>query len=295
MPEGFSGVSTVYDDKIYVVGAYADPSYWDGAGFNITGEATTLVQVYDPEKDVWAVVATDGSYCIEGLFTISTSGLYAPPKIYCLSYSQTNIGPVNFIGLSYEQMAFDLEAKSWDRVAGLPVMRAGFGLVVVDDLVYVIGGYNPDFSYFSGIPLAPIRIVSGAVERYTPLGFGRVVPEVSVLSLEDRGVYAFRNVALEFGLNRPVVWMGYSLDDGANVTVTGNVTLPELSYGQHSVRVFAEDKYGNIGASETITFSVTNASNIPNVPLYFIVIVGVGALVVCGGLFLFLRKRRRFK
>jgi len=77
-----------------------------------------------------------------------------------------------------------------------------------------------------------------------------------------------------------------------NVTVGGNVTLSGLSAWVHSVVVFAEDKYGNIGTSETITFSITNAPA-PNA-LYFslIVIVGVGVLVVCVGLFLFLRRRR---
>ncbi|MDR0471373.1 MAG: hypothetical protein LBH79_06595 [Nitrososphaerota archaeon] len=292
MPKGFRGASTVYKDKIYVVGAYVYPYYWDGADFNLTSEVTTLVQVYDPEKDAWAVAATGGPYCLEGLFVISTSGVYAPPKIYCLSYSQwSDIGGYIFSGTIYENMAFDLETKRWEPVAGLSVMRTGFALVVVDDLVYIVGGYRPDLPYFDGYSLHPIPLVLTLVERYTPLGYGRVAPEVCVLSLEEGGVYDFENVPLEFGLKHPVVWMGYSLDGQANVTIEGNVTLSGLSYGRHSVVVFAEDKYGNIGASETITFSVVNGP----LSMFFmgaVVVTVVVAVVVCGGLLLFLRKRR---
>jgi len=188
IPGGFWGSSVVYEDKIYVVGAYVDPSYWDGSGFNITSEVATLVQVYDPEKDTWTVTATGGPYCLDGLFTLSTSGLYAPPKIYCLSYSQESFGGHPVRGTVYENMAFDLETMSWKYASGLPVMRADAAMVVVDDLVYVIGGYDPYRSMFSGgSNLQPVRIVLGVVERYTPLGYGRVAPVVSVLSLEAGG------------------------------------------------------------------------------------------------------------
>ncbi len=53
-----------------------------------------------------------------------------------------------------------------------------------------------------------------------------------------------------------VNWTGYSLDGQQNVTVTGNTSLTGLSSGAHSIRVFANDSYGNIGASETLTFDV---------------------------------------
>ncbi|MDR0470538.1 MAG: hypothetical protein LBH79_02275 [Nitrososphaerota archaeon] len=85
--------------------------------------------------------------------------------------------------------------------------------------------------------------------------------------------------------------MGYSLDGQANVTVTGNVTLSELSMGVHAVRVFVEDEYGNVGASDIVTFSVASVS----FPVLSVVaVVGVG-VVVCACLFLLLRKYRFIK
>ena len=111
-------------------------------------------------------------------------------------------------------------------------------------------------------------------------------------------MYDFSNVTLVVGLKQSVVWVGYSLDGYANVTVDGGggVVLSGLSNGRHSVVVFAEDAYGNMGASETITFSVVNAP----LSMFFIAvvvaIVAVVVVVVCVGLlFLFLWKRRRIK
>lgn len=51
--------------------------------------------------------------------------------------------------------------------------------------------------------------------------------------------------------------MRYSLDGQDNVTIAGNTTLSELANGLHNVTVYANGTEGNIGASETIIFTVT--------------------------------------
>ncbi len=50
--------------------------------------------------------------------------------------------------------------------------------------------------------------------------------------------------------------MGYSLDNDANVTVSGNTTMSDLTDGNHSLRVYANDTFGNMGSSDLINFSV---------------------------------------
>jgi len=321
MPDGFVGYSSaVYGGRIYVVGVYAEPSYWANGGlatngligFNgelLTPKIPPMVQVYDPEKDVWSVVAIGDNlfYSEWPVFLLSTSGVYAPSELYLLY----NPYGSQFSTIYYLVM-FDWESNNWDYKdvglnAGnnavlyggafeyLPSQREGFAVVVLDDLVYVVGGYTIGFTYVLGVPQYRITTASALVERYTPFGYGKVAPVVSVLSLEDGGEYAFGDVPLVLGLNRSVSWLGYSLDGQANVTVKGNVTLSGLSSGLHSVRVFAEDEYGNMGASETITFTVVNAP----LSLFFIgtvvtIVVVAAAVVVCGGL-LFLRKRRSRK
>jgi hypothetical protein len=59
--------------------------------------------------------------------------------------------------------------------------------------------------------------------------------------------------------------MGYSLDEQANVTITGNTTLPTLPDGWHHVTVYVNDIFGNMGFA-TVYFTVdTTRPSITNV------------------------------
>jgi hypothetical protein len=58
---------------------------------------------------------------------------------------------------------------------------------------------------------------------------------------------------LIFHVNEPTSWMGYSMDDGGNQTVEGNTTL-RVSYGSHTIIVYAKDACGNAGTSTPYTF-----------------------------------------
>jgi hypothetical protein len=80
-------------------------------------------------------------------------------------------------------------------------------------------------------------------------------PRISILAPLDR-TYNATDVPLNFTVREPVSWMGYSLDAQANVTITGNATLSELSYGSHNLTVYAKDTAGNTGYSRTIYFSI---------------------------------------
>jgi hypothetical protein len=57
---------------------------------------------------------------------------------------------------------------------------------------------------------------------------------------------------LNFTVDEPTSWIGYSLDQQDNVTIAGNVTLTGLPDGAHQVKIYANDTVGNIGVSETI-------------------------------------------
>ncbi len=58
---------------------------------------------------------------------------------------------------------------------------------------------------------------------------------------------------LIFYVNEPTSWMGYSMDGGGNQTLEGNTTFG-LSYGSHTIIVYAKDICGNAGASTPYTF-----------------------------------------
>jgi hypothetical protein len=80
-------------------------------------------------------------------------------------------------------------------------------------------------------------------------------PNVSILSLENR-TYATSNVPLNFTVSEQTAWVSYSLDEQANITITGNTTLTGLPEGPHCLVIYAEDTAGNTGVSETIIFSL---------------------------------------
>jgi len=64
---------------------------------------------------------------------------------------------------------------------------------------------------------------------------------------------------LSFSVEAETTWVGYSLDGKANATIDGDVVLKGLSAGSHYVTVYAESKDGNLGASETLFFTVDEA------------------------------------
>jgi hypothetical protein len=80
-------------------------------------------------------------------------------------------------------------------------------------------------------------------------------PMVSILSPENK-TYVAASVPLTFTVNEPTSWIGYSLDDEANVTISGNTVLIGLTDGSHSVIVYANDTAGNTGASSEVSFTV---------------------------------------
>jgi hypothetical protein len=122
-------------------------------------------------------------------------------------------------------------------------------------------------------------------QQYTPFGYGTVPPAIAVVSPENK-TYVASNVSLAFTLNKPAVWMGYSLDGQETVTVTENTTLNALSNGLHNITVYAKDEFENTGASETISFSVDVPepsepfpTTLVIAPIASVAVVGVGLLV----------------
>jgi len=90
-------------------------------------------------------------------------------------------------------------------------------------------------------------------------------PEISVLSPENK-TYSVKDVPLTFTVNETTSWIGFSLDEQPTATISGNTTLTSLPDGSHQVVVYANDTSGNMGASNTIHFTVdTTPPNITNV------------------------------
>ena len=68
-------------------------------------------------------------------------------------------------------------------------------------------------------------------------------------------MYNTNSVDLNYSVNEPIVWQGYSLDGSANITLDGNITLIGLNDGLHTLTVYANNTAGNMN-STTVWFTV---------------------------------------
>lgn len=177
--------------------------------------------------------------------------------------------------------------------------REFYGATVLNDTIYTIGGRT--ITYSNNIPYSPympgIMTEDATNEQYIPIGYGTPdpsyvletnPPKISVQSPVNQ-TYSESIVPLVFTVDKAVNWTSYSLDGRLNQTIVGNTTLAGLSSGSHSITVYSNDTFGNVGASETITFTV--AIPIPNVII--VAVAGALAVVVLGaGIIIYLKKRK---
>jgi len=158
----------------------------------------------------------------------------------------------------------------------------------VSDTPYVMADYFNDTDFVDHYPLvAPLNASSIAIV-YPDWAFPTSVQVVS----PTNSAYTSENVTLTFTVNKNPSWMGYSLDGLGNVTIDGNTTITNLPNGSHNVTVSANDTLGNLGKSETVTFTVAVPEPFPTTPSLIAVVAGV---VVAGAGFLLYRKRVRGK
>jgi hypothetical protein len=159
---------------------------------------------------------------------------------------------------------------------------------VVNDMVYAIGGHTYDIGRNGYVESV------AANEQYTPFGYGTIPPDVSVIS-PGNTTFNSSSLSLVFTVNKPASWLGYSLDGQDNVTVTGNVTLSELSNGLHHITVYANDTFGNMATSKTISFTTATAVEEPEpFPIVTVAVAAITITVAIGiSLAGYLNKKRR--
>ncbi|GEM_PF-3397734 len=112
-------------------------------------------------------------------------------------------------------------------------------------------------------------------------------PAIFVDSPENK-TYTVTSVSLSFTVSETTSWTKYSLDRQANVTVTEDVTLSDLAYGEHSITLYAEDTDGKTGKSETVYFTIAEGAANPQPDLSIVtVIAAIVAVAVLVGVILF--------
>ena len=120
-------------------------------------------------------------------------------------------------------------------------------------------------------------------------------PKISIMSPENK-TYTESNVTLSFTVNKPVTWIGYSLDNQAQVTITENTTLTNLPTGLHNIAVYAKDELETTGTSETIHFEVNTPDIVEPFPTGLVVTASLVSMTfISAGLLMLFKKRERKK
>jgi N-acetylneuraminic acid mutarotase len=274
MPPVSSPMSVVVGNKIIVTGENTTEIRWG------VESSEQEIFVYDTETDSWSD-GRSGSIVVGQGAAGATIGTRAPQRVYVLGLAIKQWFP------SPVSQVYDPETDTWITANPMPAKRSHFGVAVLNDILYVIGGYFYPSYLKDGVVIQRPRTLSGMNEQYIPIGYSPL-PQVEIVS-PVRETYNESSVSLVFTLNKPVNWLGYSLDGQDNVTVTGNTTLSELANGLHNITVYAKDEFENTGASETITFKI----DVP-FPTALVAVASVAAVAVIGvGLLVYFRKRSR--
>jgi N-acetylneuraminic acid mutarotase len=258
---GSTPVSVVIDNKIIVTGKYS-------VGYDLQSEQQTWI--YDTENESWSQGKSGPT--VVGLGGVGvTDGVKAPQRVYVLGLATEQYPPPSV------NEAYDPKTDTWAIATAMPTNRSDFSVVVVNDLLYAIGGY-----LYSSRSLT----LTNVNEQYTPIGYS-IPPEIEVVSPLNQ-TYTKSSVFLVFTVDKVINWTGYSVDGKDNVTFTGNITLTGLSNGLHNITVYAKDTFGNTGASEAVAFTL-DYEPFPTVPVA--AVSGVAVAVVVVGLIFYYRKR----
>jgi N-acetylneuraminic acid mutarotase len=288
MPIDAGGPSAVFDNKIYVIGGFFD---------ELTGNFKTVTQIYDPETDEWSQCKPPPTFVVYG-FAEATSGMMAPKRIYVFGWPYGDSAGMPDDPF-YTNQVYDPEGNSWVAGAGIPTSRCMFGAAVVNDLLYVIGGFTETFDMFWNSDVT----LYAANEQYTPFGYGTpdpsydgIAPEIAVASPQNKTYFTsdvgmnFTGIALEFTGDEPIFSVHFILDGGTPIEISGNTTIAESAVGAHKVTVFGFDASGNMGTSETIYFTIEVPEPFPVVPVAAASLASVG--IIAMGLLVYFRKRK---
>lgn len=225
MPTAVQGyASTVIGDRIYFVGGSKPSSQ---PGFDTVINAN---QIYYAKNDSWSTGKIMNTTITYGSAT-STTGFMAPTNLYYIGGFSAN-------SFTNKIQVYNPESNLWTDEFPMPTQRGYLSVTSINDVIYAIGGFDG-------------QNWLNANERFIPLNYGQIPPIIQINSPENK---TYNEVQLAYTINRGTSWVGYSLDNQANITLTGQLNLTGLSQGSHQVIVYANDTSENMGKSKIVYF-----------------------------------------
>jgi N-acetylneuraminic acid mutarotase len=151
-----------------------------------SGRPTEIVMIYDTQTDTYREASTPPKSYSSRITSvaIATTGVYAPQRVYILGLKH---------GIFNSNTVYDPINDTWLTAKALPVYREGFGVAVVDDVIYIIGGQHRALGNL--VFFIPLKAIS-TNQQYIPVGYtGSVATTTPLLNY-----YSIAELALLIGI-----------------------------------------------------------------------------------------------
>jgi predicted secreted protein len=226
---------------------------------------TRAYDLLEPAPNQFVMTGTQQSYGqmltgLDGFITRVSlrNGDTTPPKITVLSpenkiYTTSNLSLICTVDKSTLWMAYQIDN-------GRNVTMSGNTTLTLPDGQHNMTIYAADANYNNG---------ASNIVFFSNFEVDTVPINVAVTSIQNT-TYDSKDLPLSFTVGKAVSWTAYSLDGQANFTSPQNTTLTGLSYGTHTLTVYAQDSIGLIEASDTIKFAILDQS-LPEFPNILVV------------------------
>jgi N-acetylneuraminic acid mutarotase len=162
----YAYASAVVGNKIFILGGLAGGS-----------DATNATQVYDPSTNTWDFAAAMSRKVIYAAAGSTIQGT-VPERIYVLG------GVEQGIAINYNQV-YDPIRNAWTLGTSMPTNRGWLSVVVVNDTIYAIGGFDPENRTLT------------TNEQYTPFGYGSLQTLTASVTLNSTMVNSGTNVSVQ--------------------------------------------------------------------------------------------------
>jgi len=258
---------------LYFIGGYNSISFSDKTQiFNTENNSWTMdASMPSPRaylglavvKDVlYAIGGFDGSKWLSTVEEYTPAGYGTAPPIIQVTSPESN--------MTYSNVTLSFNT---DRVT------AWIGYSLDGQANVTIVGDTPLFSLPQGQNTVVIYAndssgnmgTSGTIVFYVD----SIAPNIVIIAPQNQS-YGSNDIQLTFTLNKAAKYLAYSLDNGPNVSIIGNVTLAALADGPHSLTVYATYDLGNAG-SETVYFNIAPFPTIEIAAVAVIIVIALAS------------------